>query len=196
MYEIPEELSFELPNDYFEFGWNRILSFRAKFCLFINLACSNVSDTKPYWSKSVATITKQFGGVGQDIINKGMGELRRKKLIEVKYDTLTDKPYDKRMPKMYKILKLYNPKELELKLKGIEEKYGKEAYAQARKYAQIVFEENNPEVIEDIILKIQQYGQEKVKNAFDIVARKNIDNPKRSYVYVVGIIEKLKDAKP
>ncbi len=196
VYEIPEELSFELPNDYFEFGWNRILSFRAKFCLLINLACSNVSDTKPYWSKSVATITKQFGGVGQDIINKGMGELRRKKLIEVKYDTLTDKPYDKRMPKMYKILKLYNPKELELKLKGIEDKYGKEAYAQARKYAEIVFEENNPEVIEDIILKIEQYGQKKVKNAFDMVARKNIDNPKRSYVYAVGIIEKLKDAKP
>ncbi|MEK6728005.1 MAG: phospholipase D-like domain-containing protein [Candidatus Omnitrophota bacterium] len=180
-----------IPNDYFNFGWNRILSFRAKFCYFINLAYSSISDTKPYWSKSVATITKQFGGVGQDIVNKGMGELRRNKLIEVKYDSLTDKPYEKRMPKMYKILRFYNPKELELKLKEIEEKYGKEIYVKARKYAEIVFEENNPEVIEDIIIKTKKYGEIKLKKAFDIIARKNPDNPKRIYSYVVGIIEKI-----
>jgi len=86
VYEIPEEQYFELPNDYFDFGWNRILSFRAKFCYFINLAYSSISDTKPFWSKSVATMTKQFGGIGRDVIFKGMGELRREKLIEVKYD--------------------------------------------------------------------------------------------------------------
>ncbi len=92
---------------------------------------------------------------------------------------------------MYKILRLYNPKELELKLKEIEGKYGKEAYAQARKFAQIVFEENNPEVIEDIILKTKQYGEKKVKKAFGIAAQKNPDNPKRVYSYVVGIMENL-----
>ena len=185
---------FELPNDYFDFGWNRILSFRAKFCYFINLAYSDISDTKPFWSKSVVTITKQFGRVSQDIIKKGMGELRRKKLIEVKYDAITGKPYKKRMPKMYKILKLYDPKELELKLKEIEGKYGKAPYAKARKYAEIAFEENSLEVIEDIILKTKEYGEKKVKKAFDIIARKNIDNPKRTYNYVVGIVEGMDKA--
>ncbi|MDP3732037.1 MAG: phospholipase D-like domain-containing protein [Candidatus Omnitrophota bacterium] len=187
------EAYFELPNDYFDFAWNRILSFRAKFCYFINLAYSNISDTKPFWSKSVVTITKQFGGISQDIVKTGMGELRRKKLIEVKYDALTDKPYDERMPKMYKILKLYDPKELELELKEIEGKCGKEAYNRARKYAEIAFEENNPEVIADIILKTKEYGEKKVKKAFDIIALKNIDNPKRTYNYVVGIIERMGD---
>jgi len=182
---------FRLPNDYFNFGWNRFLSFRAKFCYFINLANSDISDTKPFWSKSVARIIKQFGGVDQDIITKGMGELRRKRLIEVKYDTLTGKPYDERLPKMYKILRPYDPKELELKLKGVEERYGKAAYTKARKYAEIVFEENNPEVITDIILKTKEYGEEKVKKAFVIIAWKNIDNPKRTYSYVVGIIERM-----
>jgi hypothetical protein len=185
-----------VPVDYFIFGWNRRLSLRAKFCYLINLAYSDISDIRPFWSKSVATITKQFGGVGQDVINKGMGELRRKKLLEVKYDELSGRPYDERRPKMYKLLKLYDPKELELKLKGIEEKYGKEEYGKARKYAEVVFEENNPEVIEDIILKTKEYGPKKVKQAFDIVAQKNIDNPKRSYGYVKGTIEKIEDAKP
>lgn len=185
-----------LPEDYFNLGWNRELSLRAKFCYLINLGSSDISDIKPYWSKSVATITKQFGGVSEDIINKGMGELRRKKLLEVKYDELSGKPYEERRPKMYKILRPYNPKERELKLSEIEAKYGKKAYIKARKYAWLVFEENNPEVIEDVILKTKQYGDKKLKKAFDLIGQKNIDNPKRSYGYVVGIMENLNSSKP
>lgn len=47
------------------------------------------------------------------------------------------------------------------------------------------------EVIKDIIIKTEKYGKEKVKNAFGIIDRKNIDNPKRTYNYVVGIIERM-----
>lgn len=188
-YKIPQEAYFELTNDYFNYGWNRELFLRAKFCYFINLAYTDISDTLPFWSESIPDITKQFGGVGRDVIIKGMEELRRKKLIEVKYDELRGKPYDIKAPKMYKLLKLYDPKELVLKLKAIEDKYGRDAYAKARGYAEIIFEENNPQIIEDIILKTKQYGEEKIKKAFDIVALKNTDNPKKSYAYVVGIIE-------
>jgi hypothetical protein len=136
-------------------------------------------------------ITKQFGGIGQDIVHKGMDELRRKQLIDVRYDQFSDKPYDERAPKMYKLLKLYDPKELGLKLKAIGDKYGEVSYSKARKYAEMVFEENNPEVVEDIILKTKQYGEKKVKKAFDLIGQKNIDNPKRSYGYVVGILENM-----
>jgi len=186
-----EEDGFGLPDDYFNFGWNRILSLRAKFCYLINLSNSDISDTKPFWSKSVEDIAGDFGKVSQDIIKTGMGELRRRRLIEVKYDTLTGKPYKERLPKMYKVLKLYDPKELESRLSGLEFKYGKEAYNRAREYAGIVFEENNPEAIEDIILKAKQYGWKRIKKAFAIASRKNIDNPKRTYNYVVGIIERM-----
>jgi hypothetical protein len=192
VYAITNEQYFELPEDYFKFGWNREISLRAKFCYLINLAYTDISDIKPFWSKSVNTITKQFGDVSPDVIHKGMNELRRKKLLEVRYEELSGMPYEERRPKMYKLLKLYDPKELEAKLKAIEEKYGKKSYNQARAYAEIVFEENNPEVIEDIILKTKAYGEKKVKQAFDIVAQKNIDNPKRIYSYVVGILEKGK----
>jgi len=195
IYVIPDEQYFELPDDYFNLGWSRDLSLRAKFCYLINLAYSDISDIKPYWSKSVNTITRQFGDIGQDVIHKGMNELRRKKLLEVKYDELSGKPYEERRPKMYKILKPYDPKELELKLKAMEDKYGKEAYTKARKYAEIVFEENNPEVIEDIILKTKQYGEKNVNKAFVVVSRQNIDNPKRIYSYVVGIIENTKGSQ-
>lgn len=180
---------FKLTNDYFNFGWNKELSLRAKFCYFINLAYTDINDTLPFWSESLPTITKQFGSIDRSVIIGGMEELRRKKLIEVKYDELKGKPYDDKAPKSYKLLKLYDPKELGLKLKAMEDKYGKEAYSKAKKYAEIVFEENNPQIIEDIILKTKQYGEERIKKAFDIVALKNTDNPKKSYAYAVGIIE-------
>jgi len=53
----------------------------------------------------------------------------------------------------------------------------------------IVFEENNPDILEDIILKSRQYGREKMKKAFSIINKKNTDNPKKTYEYVVGILE-------
>ena len=40
---------FELPEDYFNFGWSRDLSLRDKFCYLINLAYSDISDIKPFW---------------------------------------------------------------------------------------------------------------------------------------------------
>ncbi|MBU1043381.1 MAG: hypothetical protein KJ915_03160, partial [Candidatus Omnitrophica bacterium] len=138
---------------------------------------------------SAKDITKDYGKISQDVIFKGMGELRRRKLIEVMYDDLTDKDYTKRSPKMYKIVKLYDPKKLDLELALIAEQYGEKEYKTARKYAEIVFEEYNPQVIEDIILKTKQYSPKKIKEAFAIVAKKNIDNPKRKYSYVVGILE-------
>ncbi|TAM42068.1 hypothetical protein EPN54_01420 [bacterium] len=193
VYEIPEGQYFDFPDDYFNLGWNKELFLRAKFCYLINLANTDISDIKPYWSKSVTTITKQFGDIGQDVISKGMGELRRKKLLEVRYDELSGKVYEQRRPKMYKLLKLYDPKALELRLKGIEDKYGKEAYAKARRYTEIVFEENNPEVIEDIILKTKEYGAKEIRRAFGEVARKNIDNPKRTYLYVTRILKRAND---
>jgi hypothetical protein len=32
-----------------------------------------------------------------------------------------------------------------------------------------------------------------MRRRFDIIARKNIDNPKRTYNYVVGIIERMQE---
>lgn len=188
--EFPQENTFNLAETYFDFGWNKGLSLSAKFCYLINLANSHASDTRPFWSKSIATITKECGSVSRGVIYNGMTELRRRKLLEAKYDNLTGKPYEERMPKLYKILKLYDPKELALKLREVEVRHGRQAYLKARKYAVIVYEENSPEVIENIILKTKEYGEKKVRQAFKIMAQKNPDNPLKTYNYAVGIMEK------
>ncbi|MCX5707953.1 MAG: phospholipase D-like domain-containing protein [Candidatus Omnitrophica bacterium] len=188
-YQLPNEKQLLIPGEYFERGWSRQLSLRAKFCYLINLAYTADSDIKPFWSKSVLTITRQCGGVGQDVIIKGMQELRHSRLLEARYDQLGNKPYDTRRPKMYKLLDLYDPAQRDQDLAQLQTKYGPKQYAQARQYAAIVFEENDPRVVEEIITLIQERGPKKVAQAFQEVAQKNIDNPKRTYIYTLGIID-------
>jgi hypothetical protein len=188
LYTIPDKGFIEIPDNYFLFKWNQELSERAKFCYLINLA--NAGDGKPYWSGSVKTLTEEFGGVGQDVINKGMGELRRQRLLDVRSEDLAGKLSNERSPNKYRLLDLYNPGERETELNAVELKYGKDIYAQARKYAEIVFEENNPEAITDIITSMREYGEAEVKRVFNEIARKSADDPERNYLYVTRIMGK------
>ncbi len=61
----------------------------------------------------------------------------------------------------------------------------------ARKYAGIVFKENDPEVVEEIINMMDSVGEKTVRKAFDKVAKKAVNNPKRNYAYAKGIIKSL-----
>jgi len=187
-YHIPQEREFRIPKEYFELGWRKELSLRAKFCYLINLAYTEASDTKPVWSKSVLTITRQCGDVGQDVISKGMGELRRRQLLEVRYDELATKPYDARRPKQYRLLSLYDPAGRLAELAQVEAKCGAREYGRARKFAGIVFEENNPWVIEEIVGLVRENGVKRVGWAFGEVAKKATDNPKRNFGYVKGML--------
>jgi len=188
-YSLPKADFFGLPAEYFDLGWNRRLSMRAKFCYLVNLLNTRKSDSGPFWSKNVTQITKDFGDISKYVIQNGMGELRRKRLLEVEYGDLTYPPYAKRSPKIYRLLSLYDFDELAAELDGLKQKYGRKTFKRALAYAEIVFEEYNPRVIEDIINKEKEYGKATLKRAFDIVAQKNTDNPKKSYVYVLGILE-------
>ena len=69
----------------------------------------------------------------------------------------------------------------------MEEKHG-EKFKRARKYAKIVFKENDPAVIEEIINLILEYPDRIVKAAYKKVGKKAKDNPKRNQYYAVAII--------
>ncbi|MCK5592144.1 MAG: hypothetical protein KAI72_09335, partial [Candidatus Pacebacteria bacterium] len=188
-YVEPNNECFELPEEYFKLGWHRRLSMRAKFCYFINLLNTRESDTLPFWSKSITQITRECGNISGHILFEGMDELRRMRLLEVEYDDLTNKPYNKRSPKTYRLLPFYDFNLLVKEIDALEQKHGKATFDRACAYAQIVFEEYNPQVIEDIIKKEKEYVKNTLKKAFNIVAKKNTDNPKKTYVYVIGILE-------
>ncbi len=88
---------------------------------------------------------------------------------------------------------LYDWAEFQKSIADMEARYGKDLVDKARKYAVIVFRAYDIESIEDIIEFIKIYGHKKVKKAFDKVGMKQVDNPKRTFKYVVGILKTPSD---
>jgi len=86
-------------------------------------------------------------------------------------------------------LPLYDPEWLETEWDRLELSYGEKKLNKARGYAKIVFKENDPKVVEEIIMLMDSLGEEQVKRAFAIVEKKSVGNSKRCYAYVKGILK-------
>ena len=191
-YAVPEDRYFQIPDEFWGYGWNNKLSMRAKFCYLINLAYVCRSNNNPWWFSSRDVLSKRFN-IGKWVISKGMGELRSLNLIDVSYDTPKDGKYENMLAKSYKVLPLYDPEWLETEWDRLEVAYGSKEFRKARQYAKIVFKENDPQVVEDILITIKVAGEEPVKKAFSVVAKKRTDNAKRCYAYVKGILANLQE---
>jgi len=187
-YEYPRGNYFLLPGEYFTYGWYKKLSLRAKYCYLINLYKASLSKDKPWWSNSREILGSQFHVRDVYTISKGMMELRRLNIIDVEYSSI-EKGYEEREPSRYRVLDLYSPERQIEKFKRLEKLYGEDRVKEAREFARVVFEENDPVVIEDIIHLIDEYGIENYRRAIDIVSQKAVGNPKRAHSYVVGILK-------
>ncbi|MCK5706086.1 MAG: hypothetical protein KAI43_00430 [Candidatus Aureabacteria bacterium] len=188
-YAVPQKNFFIIPASYWEYGLQKHLSLRAQFCYLINLFMLSVSDIPPVWSSGRGSLSKRFH-IDKWTISKGMGELRRHNLIDIKYMSPVGEIYSYSFPNHYVFLPLYDPEKLEKHMIKLQKTYGIKKLRKARKYAAIVFKENDPIVVKEIILMMNVYS-EPVKKAFNIVNKKRISNPKRSYAYVRGIIDNL-----
>ncbi|MFC2061451.1 phospholipase D-like domain-containing protein [Elusimicrobiota bacterium] len=189
-YEHPLENYFLIPEKYFSYGWNRELSFRAKYCYLINRYMLLGSTGEYSWSASREDIGGKFHLI-PGTITDGMMELKKQNLIEVEQSDI-EEGYEKRSPARYKMLDLYSPKEHAKTFVRLTKQYGKYDLNDAVKFAEIVFKENDTVIIEDIIKLTRECGREHVKEAYDIVAQKAEDNPKRTHRYAVGIIKRLR----
>lgn len=187
-YKYPEGKYFALPGEYFSYGWDRKLSFNAKFCYFINLYQSSMSGNEPWWSSAQETLGNQFH-LNKSTISEGMTELKKYEIIDIEYSDIKD-GYEDREPSKYKLFDLYDPAKQAEKWESLTKSYGVNRVNQAKEFAKIVFEDNDPVVVEDIISLIDEYGIEKYREAVAIVSKKAVDNPKRSHRYVVGILRK------
>jgi len=191
-YAVPKEWYFQVPNNFWKYGWNRKLSHRTKFCYLINLAYVGISNSAPWWFSSRDILSERFH-ISKWVISKGMGGLRSLNLIDVAYDNPEGDSYGSLLAKSYKVLPLYDPEWLETEWDRIEVAYGSKELKQAREYAKIVFKENDPKVVEEIITMTNSLGEKPIKKAFAIVAKKRVDNSKRCYAYVKGILRNLQE---
>ncbi len=177
-----------VPDEYWQYGWNKRLSYPEKYFLLINLRKSALNRGK-IWSDYLQGIMEEFNLHRSTVIRGTMG-LRKLNIIEAEYPPYPeDGSFTHRSPMSFWFLGLYSPEALQNEKDKLAGHYGKKQFDQAETYARIVFKDNDIQVIEDILNKITQFGAKEVREAFRKVASRNAANPKRSYRYVVGILQ-------
>ncbi len=187
-YTVPQQMYCSIPGEYWQYGWHKTLSFPEKYCYLINLDKAG-SLRGHSWSSFQGIIIRDYN-INKWAIIRGMKGLRIRDIIEVDYPEYSDHfPYQEKEPTRFTLLGLYSPEVLEKEKQRLAAQYGKEPFAKALQYAQLVYKGNDIQVIEDIISKIDECGSAEVDRAFKIVADKSYSNPKRSYKYVVGILQ-------
>ncbi|MFW6130082.1 MAG: phospholipase D-like domain-containing protein [Atribacterota bacterium] len=188
-YKYPEEDYFLLPEKYFKYGWNRSLSLLVKYCYLINRYMVQENKNR-FWSMSRKNLAEKFN-LHFKTISQGMNELRKLNIIDIEYLGVGE-DYETRRPAIYELLGLYSPEEHKRKLKELEEKYGEEKFKDARDFAKVVYRQNDIKAIEEVIKLTEKYGKEQVEEAKEILSKKAVDNPKRTFRYAVGIIRNVR----
>ncbi|MFH1318441.1 MAG: phospholipase D-like domain-containing protein [Candidatus Omnitrophota bacterium] len=183
-----DEREIGLPIGYFTYDWDKKLSLRAKVLYLVSLAYYITSDSKPWFFVSREEIEKRFH-LKKWYISNGMQELRKLNIIDIRYSKFEKDAKEARVVNHYKVLGLYNPEKVDEKFAKLSERFGEANVQKARDYAKVVCKENDPEAIETLLKLTTDYGEQAVKKAVRIVAKKRTDNPKRSFAYLIGIIE-------
>lgn len=187
-YILLQEGYFSVPQEYWLYGWDKLLSMPEKFCLFLNFYKTNIM-CNPVWSSYMGDLTREFN-ISWSTLKRGMQGLRKLNIIEIQYPEYPEEGgFAGRGVSYIRLHKLYSPEVLKQEKDKLSQLYGKEQFENAQRYAGIIYKGNDIQAIEDIIKKIKEYGDAKVDRAFWIVSQMAPDNPKRIYEYVVGILE-------
>lgn len=187
-YSPPREQYCSIPDKYWSYGWHKIFSFPEKYCYLINLSRTS-SNASRSWPGYITGLAKQFS-ISSNTLWRGMQGLRKLNIIEMEYpDYPQAGGYKRDEPIRFRLLGLYSTEFLKKEKIRLAELYGEERFKKAAGYAEIVYKGNDIQVIEDIIKKTDEYGPDQVDRAFKIVSEKSAANRKRSYKYVVGILQ-------
>jgi len=187
-YKSPADKFFSIPGEYWKWGWSKRLTFSEKYCYFIGLY-KTTKYRRPWWKDYIVALSGQFN-VGKAVITKGMMGLRKRNIIDIEYSENVEGGYAKKEPTRFRFLGLYSSEKLEEQIERLKGAYGKESVKKARAYAQIVYKENDIRIIEEVIKKTDQYGEELMNEAFTCATKMEPHNRRRSYRYVVGILKR------
>ena len=191
---LPEKAYFNIPYAYWDYGWSKLLSLRAKFMFLINIYKQETSDIKPWWSLGREILRDDFY-TSVDTITRGMRELERFQIVDIWRGRLPDKqsPFTDKPVNLYLLKPLPSPESIKQAWEALEQAYGREAVLLARKLAALIAEENNYEVLGKFIELINAYGYNWTESAAKITAKLSGQNPARNVFYTEGILKRWSD---
>lgn len=188
LYISSEKDSFLIPGSFWEFGWMERLSRNGKYFYFISIIeTAQSADQNGWWSIGQKYLRKKYH-ICADMIGEGAMELRRYNVLEIIFCEMVY-PFKRYLsPPRYLLKTLYSWEWYQSELIKLKEIYGEEKVEKARIWAKVVFDENNIAVIEKIINLANRYGEKLVQYAADKLAKRIINNPKRSINYMEAIV--------
>jgi hypothetical protein len=184
---LPLEGAVGLPVDYFRHGWDRRLPPPARMFLMMGLAAAQTSPIAPKFSLSREALAARHG-TGAWAVGKGAVTLRRMDLLEVEHSEI---PLDggPRKPNVYLLNPFYDPAERAARLEALRERHGEAAVGRARKWAALVYEDEDAGLAEKLAELEARHGPAVVAEAGRVLGQKSPNNPKRNGNYLVGTIE-------
>jgi hypothetical protein len=178
-----------VPRAYFEWGWDRRLTPSGKTFYLLDRFHADRSPVSPGWCLSQKRLAEQHG-LQTWTISTGLMDLRRQNLIEVDYDEQPSPENPRRRPSVYWASPLYDPAVLAKRLETLRKRDGA-AFARAAKTAHLLYEDSNAEILEKLMELEAHYGRDAMAEAVAFLRRMNPDNPKRTFGYLVGVIQGL-----
>ena len=179
-----------IPLEYWTYGWDKKLSFGAKYFYLISLREAKRSGKDfPWWQISVDEIGKTYGMTDKSVTDSTV-ELRRFDVLEVYRQAPKEYGLFKfRHPNKYLLKELYSEEDLKNGIADLERRYGKKLVASAREMSTQIDEPNDLGQIETFITLVQMYGIDKVKAANSKTAALAPNNAKRHVGYTITILE-------
>jgi hypothetical protein len=123
------------------------------------------------------------------ILKRAKLELKTYELLEVEYEEAGKQTEGFKVFAVYIHKPLYDFDQRLDDIKKLEEELGSDAIVKARSRLKSLFGEYDLDAIKTLIRLDNQYGDDVVEEALDIVEGKGTSNPKRSIRYLIGTIE-------
>ena len=178
-----------LPIAFWEYGWNRRLSMKAKYLYFVGLIERQKSTIKPWWFDSQERLSERYGISVKSIVD-GLLELQRHNLIEIyRFSPEPGEPYWHRWSNQYYINELVPPAVTQQLWVELEKKYSKIDVKRAKGLARQLNEPEDPEIVERFVQLIEEYGYKAVRKANNITAKLRVENPKRHIGYTISVLK-------
>jgi len=186
----PKEESFILPFEYWEYGLDERLSFRAKFVWLVVLLEAEESKRNPYWFRSQRDLAKKYH-TGERAMANAILELEREELLEVYRHVPEDleRP-GKRPANDYRLNPLISPDEFIRKFSVLSERYGPDITKKAEALSAQLGEPKDLSQIETFIMLINKFGYEKVEYATSQAARRRTESGLRDISHVIQLLER------
>lgn len=154
----------QVPVAYWRYGWPARLSFPAKYFYLISLAEATGSPFYPWWSRSIASISKTYGCT-QDI-SIGARELEDFGILEILRAVAVKRggTYSEEA-QFYRLNPFYDMADFEKGVASLEKRYPRAHVIAARRVASIFWRSHDLPLFEDICGQIKLVGLKKVMRA-------------------------------